>query len=109
MIRFRRSIKPSIRALAAHRTRALLALASVSVGVAAVVATNAIGVGAEQQIVKRIESAGSNLLVVRPAQVKKLTARKKISGTVTTLEMSDRDAIAELPLVANAAPGAERA
>ena len=40
MIRFRRSIKPSIRALAAHRTRALLALASVSVGVAAVVATN---------------------------------------------------------------------
>lgn len=109
MIRFRRSIKPSIRALAAHRTRALLALASVSVGVAAVVATNAIGVGAEQQIVKRIESAGTNLLVVRPAQVKKLTARKKISGTVTTLEMSDRDAIAELPLVADAAPGAERA
>ena len=75
MIRFRRSIKPSIRALAAHRTRALLALASVSVGVAAVVATNAIGIGAEQQIVKRIESAGSNLLVVRPAQVNKLTAR----------------------------------
>lgn len=108
MVRFRRSLKPSIRALATHRTRALLALASVSVGVAAVVVTNAVGVGAEQQIVRRIESVGSNLLVVRPAQVQRLTARKQVRGVVTTLEMDDRDAIAALPLVNEAAPGAER-
>jgi putative ABC transport system permease protein len=108
MMRFRRSLKPSIRALATHRTRALLALASVSVGVAAVVVTNAVGVGAEQQIVRRIESVGSNLLVVRPTQVKRLTARKQMSGVVTTLDMEDRDAIAALPLVNQAAPGAER-
>jgi putative ABC transport system permease protein len=108
MIRLRRSVKPSLRALAAHRTRALLALASVSVGVAAVVLTNAIGVGAEQQIVRRIETVGTNLLVVRPAQVQRLTARKQVSGVVTTLRMEDRDAIAALPLVAEAAPGAEQ-
>jgi putative ABC transport system permease protein len=108
VIRLRRTVKPSLRALAAHRTRALLALASVSVGVAAVVLTNAIGIGAEQQIVRRIETAGSNLLVVRPAQVKRSTARKQISGVVTKLDMEDRDAIAALPLVADTAPGAER-
>jgi putative ABC transport system permease protein len=104
----RRSVKPSIRALLAHRTRALLALLSISVGVAAVVATSAIGTGAERQIVQRIESVGSNLLVVRPAQVKRTVARKKVSGIVTSLDMADRDAIAALPLVVNAAPGAER-
>jgi putative ABC transport system permease protein len=108
VMKLRRSLKPSIRALLAHRTRALLALLSISVGVAAVVATSAIGTGAEQQIVRRIENVGSNLLVVRPAQVKRSVARKDVRGVVTTLEMEDRDAIAALPLVANAAPGAER-
>ena len=108
MMRLRRSLKPSIRALAAHRTRAVLALASVSIGVAAVIATNAIGVGAEQQIAQRIESVGSNLLVVRPAQVQRTTARKQIRGIVTTLKLDDHDAIATLPLVRETAPGVER-
>jgi putative ABC transport system permease protein len=107
-MRLRRSVKPSIRALLAHRMRALLALLSISVGVAAVVATSAIGTGAERQIVQRIENVGSNLLVVRPTQVKRSVARKNVRGVVTTLEMEDRDAIATLPLVAKAAPGAER-
>src|SRR5689334_12960314 len=107
-IKLRRSIKPSIRALLAHRTRAALALLSISIGVAAVVATSAIGSGAEQQIVQRIESVGSNLLVIRPAQVKRTVARKEVRGVVTTLDMEDRDAIAALPQVAQAAPGADR-
>jgi putative ABC transport system permease protein len=107
-MRLRRSIQPSIRALLAHRTRAMLALTSVSVGVAAVVLTSAVGTGAEQQIVRRIESVGSNLLIVRPTQVKRLVARKELFGSVTTLEIEDGDAIAALPLVADAAPGAER-
>jgi len=107
-MRQRRSLQPSIRALFAHRTRAMLALTSVSVGVAAVVLTSAIGTGAEQQIVRRIETVGSNLLIVRPAQVKRLVARKQVFGSVTTLEIDDGDAIAALSLVADAAPGAER-
>jgi putative ABC transport system permease protein len=107
-MRLRRSIQPSIRALLAHRTRAMLALTSVSVGVAAVVLTNAIGTGAEQQIVRRIETIGSNLLIVRPAQVKRLVARKLVLGSVTTLEIVVGEAIAAVPVVADAAPGAER-
>ncbi len=108
MIRLRRSVWPSIRALQTHRTRAMLALTSVSVGVAAVVVTSAIGTSADRQIAQRIEGVGSNLLVVRPAQVKRLVARKEVRGAVTTLRMDDRDAIAGLSLVADTAPGAER-
>jgi putative ABC transport system permease protein len=106
-MRFRRSLRPSLRAIFAHRARATLALTSVSVGVAAVVVTSAIGTGAQREIARRIESTGSNLLVVRPAQVKRLVARKTVRGVVTSLVLDDYDAIAKLTPVAAAAPGAE--
>ncbi len=108
-MRLRRSVRLSVRALFAHRMRAMLALTSVSIGVAAVIVTSAIGAGAQTQILRNIERAGTNMLIVRPAPVKRLVARKTIAGTVTTLVPDDYDAITELSLVAAAAPGAEGA
>jgi putative ABC transport system permease protein len=102
-----RSIGLSLRALSAHRLRTALALGSVSAGVAAVVLTSAIGAGAQRDIRRQIERTGVNLLVVRPAQVKRLVARKEMAGTVTTLRVEDYDAIAELWCVWRAAPGVE--
>ncbi len=108
-MKLRRSFRMSIRALATHRVRAVLALASVAVGVAAVVLTSAIGTGARQEIVRKIETMGTNLLVVRPAQVERLPSRRMIRGVVTTLTPDDAAAIAALPAVASAAPGVDRA
>ena len=102
-----RSIALSLRALSAHRLRTALALGSVSAGVAAVVLTSAIGAGAQRDIRLKIERTGVNLLVVRPAQVKRLVARKEMAGAVTTLRLEDYDAIAELWCVSRAAPGVE--
>src|SRR5262249_26232633 len=76
-------------------------------GVAAVVLTSAIGAGAEADIRRQIEGLGANLLVVRPAQVKRLVARKELKGTVTTLRPEDFDAIVPLDGVAGAIPGIE--
>jgi putative ABC transport system permease protein len=106
-MRLRRSLKLSINALFAHKVRTLLALASVSAGVAAVVLTSAIGEGVERNIASSIDKLGVNLLVIRPAQVKRVAFRKDVSGTVSTLVMEDRDAVAQLPLVLRAAPGVE--
>ena len=103
-----RALRPSVRALFAHRLRAGLALSSVSVGVAAVILIAAIGAGAQREVMQRMESIGPNLLVVRPAQVERLTARKAVRGFVTTLELEDAEAIAGLPLVAAAAPAVDR-
>jgi putative ABC transport system permease protein len=103
----RRGVRPSLRALFAHRVRAMLALTSVSVGVGAVIVTSAIGAGAQREIMRSIERSGTNMLVVRPAQVQRLVARKKISGAVRTLELDDYDAIGGLALVSAAAPGVE--
>lgn len=107
-MRLRRSFRMSLRALFAHKVRAALALASVAAGVAAVVLTSAIGIGAQREVVRKIETMGTNLLVVRPAQVERLASRRTIRGFVTTLTPEDAEAIAALPSVASAAPGVDR-
>jgi putative ABC transport system permease protein len=104
----RRSARLSIRALFAHKVRAILALTSVSIGVTAVLLTSAIGAGAQRDVVRQMETIGTNLIVVRPAQVERLASRKTIRGSVATLKMDDYAAIAALPFVAAAAPGVER-
>ena len=104
---FRRRFVPSLRGLLAHKFRAVLALLSIAVGVAAVVLTGAIGAGAEAEMLSRMENMGTNLLVVRPAQIKKLVARKTITGYTTSLKIEDYQAISELAGVARATPGSE--
>lgn len=104
----RRVARTSLRALFAHKVRAILALSAVTIGVAAVVLTSAIGAGAQREAEKRMAAIGTNLIVVRPAQVQRLAARKSVAGVVTTLRMEDYEAIASLPFVAAAAPDAER-
>lgn len=108
-MKLRRTIGPSWRALAAHRVRAGLAFASVSIGVAAIVLTSALGAGADAEVQRKIEGMGTNLLVVRPAQVQQVVARKTIRGTVTSLSVDDYEAVARLPSLAAVAPGAEGA
>src|ERR1051326_4774331 len=106
-MRLRRTISLSLRALFAHRLRASLAIASVSIGVAAVIFASGLASGAARELQRNIESLGTNLLVVRPGQVPKVVVRKTIKGTVTTLHLDDADAIEQLATVDGVAPGAE--
>jgi putative ABC transport system permease protein len=106
-MRLRRALGLSLRALFAHRVRAILALASVSAGVAAVVLTSSIGATASREVDRKITSLGTNLLIVRPAQVKKVATRTNIKGLVTTLRLDDYEAIGQLAAAAEAAPGIE--
>src|ERR1700692_4374017 len=89
------------------KMRTTLALSSVAVSVAAVIVVSAIGTGAEKEIVRQTETMGTNLLVVRPAQVKGSAARKQIRGVVSTLTVEDYEAISDLAAVQAAVPGLE--
>ncbi len=104
-MRLRRAGGLSLRALFAHKLRTTLALASVAMGVAGVLLTSAVGKGAELEVRRSIEAAGANLLVVRPAQVKRSAARRQVRGVVTTLRLDDYRAVLDLPVVLDAAPG----
>jgi putative ABC transport system permease protein len=79
----------------------------VAAGVVAVVVTGAMGQGAKEEVLRETESIGTNLLVVRPAQVSNSAARKNVKGVVTTLKLDDYQAITQLSPVSAAVPGFE--
>jgi ABC-type antimicrobial peptide transport system permease subunit len=106
-MRVRRGLGLSLRALAANRARTALVLATIALGVCAVLATGALGAGAEREILKSLATLGPNLLVVRPAQVARSVSQRELSGRVTTLRPADVATIAAVPGVAVAAPGAD--
>ena len=108
-MKLRRAVPLSVRALLGHKVRTALALSSVGMGTAGVLLTSAVGKGAGTEVSRSIEAAGSNLLVVRPAPVKRSAARKTMRGVVTTLRLADFRAIAALPgdVVREAAPGVD--
>jgi len=106
-VKLRRAVRLSVRALLGHKVRTALALSSVGMGTAGVLLTSAVGKGAGNEVTRSIEAAGSNLLVVRPAQVKRSAARKTMRGVVTTLRLDDYREIAALPIVREAAPGVD--
>ena len=103
----RRAVRLSLRALQAHPVRTVLALAGVGVGTAGVLLTSAVGAGAAAQVRQGIEAAGANLLVVRPAQVKRSAARRAVRGVVTSLREDDARAIAAIPGAREVAPGVD--
>jgi putative ABC transport system permease protein len=102
-----RTLRISVKGLFAHKVKATLALASIAGGVAAVIVTGAIGAGAKERVIRETAEMGTNLLVVRPAEVGISAARSETRGVVTSLTLDDYGAITQLPWVAEAAPGFE--
>jgi len=54
----------SVEVLAAYRLRTALSISGIVIGVAAVIVMVAVGLGAERQIMERIESMGTNLVFI---------------------------------------------
>lgn len=91
--------------MTAHPLRTGLALTGIVIGVSAVIIIVAIGNGAQQEVLSKIEAMGTNLLIVTPGQVQKTAGRQQIRGTVTTLTVEDAEAIGlECPAVRAVAP-----
>jgi putative ABC transport system permease protein len=96
-------IRIALDALLRNRSRSLLTMLGVIIGVAAVVVTVAIGTGARVSVQKQISSLGSNLLIVQPGSVTQTGARTGFGGA-STLTPDDGLAIANLPGVAAVSP-----
>lgn len=98
-MRIGRNLRLSIRALAVHRVRTALALASAATGVAGVVLLTSIGNGAKQRVLEQIDRLGRNTLMITPARVESKAGRALQSDIVLTLREQDGAAL----------PGASRA
>lgn len=90
-------------AMGANRLRTFLTMLGMMIGVGAVVLMMAIGEGAQQSIKKSISSMGSNLFIVLSGSPSSGGARSA-TGSASTLNVNDANAIAELDGISNVAP-----
>ena len=101
---FLSSLRIALRALIVNKMRSALTMLGIVIGVSAVIAMIAVGSGAKAQVVERIASMGSNLLIVRSGSSTSGGLRMG-SGTVPTLTVDDAEAILnEIPSVRYVAP-----
>jgi putative ABC transport system permease protein len=105
-----RNVRVSIEILAAHRLRTALSVLGVVVGIAAVILMVAAGRGAQKQILDRVRSMGTNLIIVHAGQTRIVAGRERQLSRVSTLVPADAKAIvADCPSVALAAASVSRA
>ena len=96
----------ALEAVRTHRLRSLLTVLGIFIGIASVTLTVGLGQGASQEVESRINSLGSNLLIVSPGSSTTSGVRGGL-GSATTLTMSDAAALADpevAPDIAKVAP-----
>lgn len=100
---FLATVRLAAQALLRNRVRSILTMLGIIIGVAAVIVTVAIGVGARDAVQKQIDALGSNLLIVMPGSLNQGGVRTG-NGGASTLTVGDGLAIARLPGVAAVSP-----
>ncbi len=96
--------KQAFRALFANKIRSALSLLGILIGVAALIATMALGRGAKESIEARLSSLGTNLLTLRPGSARTGSISLE-AGTVTRLTLEDAQEIqTDIPEVKRVAP-----
>lgn len=93
----------ALSALVRNKARSLLTMLGIVIGVAAVIVTVGIGIGARTSVQQSINSLGSNLIVVQPGSVTQGGARTGFGGA-STLTPEDGLAMVKLPGVAAVSP-----
>ncbi|OGU31463.1 MAG: macrolide ABC transporter permease/ATP-binding protein MacB, partial [Ignavibacteria bacterium GWA2_35_9] len=91
--------KMAFRSLRINKFRSILTMLGIIIGVGSVVAMLAIGTGAKQEVLSRIEAMGSNLIIVKPG-----APNVRAGGDIATLTLADAEAIKQLPNVVGAVP-----
>jgi putative ABC transport system permease protein len=95
----------ALHALLGHPVRTALSLVGIVIGVAAVILMVAVGEGAQEEVLKKIQSMGTNLLIVSAGQMKTVGGRARQVSIVTTLTPKDAMAIgSETSGIAQVAP-----
>ncbi len=98
------SVRIAFRALQINKLRSALTMLGIVIGVAAVIATAAIGSGAKQRIQEQIASIGSNAIIILPGSLTSSGMRMGSGMTVTLSESDARELPAQCPDIVRAVP-----
>ena len=104
MKRVRSAMRIAFRALEVNKLRSALTMLGIVIGVAAVIATAAIGSGAKVSIQRQIASIGSNLIIVLPGSLTSSGMRMGTGNAITLTESDARDLMQQSPDIARAVP-----
>jgi len=104
MKHFVSSMRIAFRALQVNKLRSALTMLGIVIGVAAVIATAAIGSGAKQRIQHQIASIGSNTIIVLPGSLTSSGLRMGNGKAVTLSESDARELPAQCSDIALAVP-----
>ncbi len=85
--------RTALRSLLSNRTRSILTMLGIIIGVGAVITMVSIGNGASESMQSLIESFGSNLIIVMPAPPN-TTGARGAAGSGANLTLADAEAIA---------------
>ncbi len=85
-------LKTAFRSLFANRTRSVLTMLGIIIGVAAVIAMVAIGSGAARKMDRFIAGMGSNLVIVFPGTARTGGSRQ-VAGSAASLTLADVDVL----------------
>ncbi len=91
-------VKQALNAMLGNKLRSVLSMLGILIGVAAVIAMLALGQGAKDTIEKSLSSLGSNLLMIRPGNIR-MGGVSLGAGTVTRFTEQDIEALSKVPLV----------
>lgn len=100
-----RGFRIAIKSLIGHPLRVVLAVLAITIGVASVIVMVGIGRGAEDEVRKKIEGMGTNLIVIGAGQSRSVKGQVGQLGMMTTLTLKDAASLAEeCPSVKRVAP-----
>jgi putative ABC transport system permease protein len=105
------TVRTGLEAIRSHRLRSGLTVLGILLGIAAVMLTVGLGLGAQEQISQQINSLGSNLLIVTPGSVTSSSGVRGGFGSASTLTVADATALASkvvAPDIAAVAPTVQR-
>ena len=93
------TLATSLEAMRTHRMRSALTVLGILIGIAAVILTVGLGIGAQQQVTAQVEALGTNLLIISPGSTTSTTGLRSGFGSASTLTQADAQALAS-PVVA---------
>jgi putative ABC transport system permease protein len=84
-------IKTSVKSLYVNKLRSFLAALGIVIGIGAVIALLALGAGAQKEVMSRVTSLGTNLIIIRPGLDR--GPRGVMAGSRETLTLDDAEAV----------------
>jgi putative ABC transport system permease protein len=101
------TLRTALEAMGTHRMRSALTVLGILIGIAAVILTVGLGIGAQQQVTAQVEALGTNLLIISPGSTTSTTGLRGGFGSASTLTQADSAALASkvvAPDIAAVAP-----